>query len=55
MDAMTAGVLTEREREALPSAPEHQRKELPERYQVWPGGASDRNTISNREKNKSIH
>ena len=58
VDAMTVGALTERgrergreeEKEALPSASEHQRKELSERYQVWPGGASDRNTISISKK-----
>lgn len=58
VDAMTVGALTERgrererEREALPSASEHQRKELSERYQVWPGGASDRNIISISKKKK---
>ena len=52
VDAMTVGALTERGREALPSASEHQRKELSERYQVWPGGASDRNIISISKKEK---
>lgn len=53
---MTVGALTEtggeREGEVLPSASEHQRKELSERYQVSPGGASDRNTISISKERK---
>lgn len=64
VDAMTVGALTEtgreretereveRERGVLPSASEHQRKELSERYQVSPGGASGRNTISISSRKK---